>query len=179
MPARKLPPDNELIDLYRSGMSGGEIAERYNCLPKCVWARLTLIGEPRRSPQEATRLRGERGRTRPPCYWKGKKQPPAMVAKRAAKTTGPGNGRWIDGTCRQGYRSKVTKVKCVACGSRCNLAIHHKDFDHYNNAEENLEVLCVSCHIGLHKREYWQAKREGREPRRSNAPCHWPSRSAE
>ena len=71
------------------------------------------------------------------------------------------------------YRKKIVKITCNKCGSKLNLGIHHKDFDHYNNNETNLQVLCVHCHLSLHKTEYWDAVRNGRKPKKSTAPCRW------
>lgn len=39
---------------------------------------------------------------------------------------------------------------CVECGSVEGLGIHHIDGDHYNNAVDNLQWMCVSCHAKLH-----------------------------
>ena len=65
MPAnRKLPPDDEMIALYRSGMSCGEIGEHYGCGAKSACSLLRRIGEPRRSLSEAARLAGTRGRAK-------------------------------------------------------------------------------------------------------------------
>ena len=41
---------------------------------------------------------------------------------------------------------------CERCGSRRQIIVHHKDHDNTNNAVENLEVLCRSCHNVEHKR---------------------------
>lgn len=45
--------------------------------------------------------------------------------------------------------------------------------DHYDDRAENLQVLCVSCHISLHKKKYWESIRNGKSPKKSNAPCGW------
>lgn len=36
--------------------------------------------------------------------------------------------------------------KCYRCASVKFLCVHHKDENRYNNALENLEVLCKRCH---------------------------------
>jgi len=61
---RKLPPDDEMIALYRSGMSCGEIGERYGCGAKSACSLLRRIGEPRRSLSEAAKTAGARGRAK-------------------------------------------------------------------------------------------------------------------
>lgn len=44
---------------------------------------------------------------------------------------------------------------CQLCGSRERLAVHHKDesgqSENPNNELENLQTLCRSCHIRIHK----------------------------
>ena len=41
---------------------------------------------------------------------------------------------------------------CEACGSQMNLQVHHVDGDYRNNAMENLQTLCESCHHSWHAR---------------------------
>lgn len=46
--------------------------------------------------------------------------------------------------------------KCECCGlsiwmnKPIPLELHHKDFNHYNNALDNLEILCSNCHMQKH-----------------------------
>ena len=54
----------------------------------------------------------------------------------------------------QGYRktlfkSDVEKV-CIGCGRTDGLYVHHKDIDKTNNALNNLEFRCPSCHRKVH-----------------------------
>ena len=48
-----------------------------------------------------------------------------------------------------GYRSSVGMV-CKKCGftaaHQCQIDVHHKDGDHDNNENANLEALCSNCH---------------------------------
>ena len=159
--------------MYRSGMSTGEIAERCGVKPVTVYSLLSRIGEPMRSVSEAARIRGERGRSNPSRYWLGKTQPPEMVERRVSKIRGENHYLWKGGDSLRPYRGKVKKESCETCGSRLNLGIHHRDFDHFNNAEENLSVLCVSCHMALHKQAYWDAIHSGQAPPKSNGPVGW------
>ena len=39
---------------------------------------------------------------------------------------------------------------CTKCWTTEQIQVHHKDKDHSNNLEENLQVLCNSCHQSLH-----------------------------
>lgn len=86
---------------------------------------------------------------------------------------GERNGRFVDGSQSRLYRKIMVKRQCADCGGQENLVIHHKDYDHYNNAAENLAVLCVSCHLSWHKQAYWEALRKGEQPRLSNGPVGW------
>jgi transposase-like protein len=174
MPKRKVPEVQTMIDLYLAGESTNAIAEKVGVANGSVVGKwLREAGAKMRSAKEAAAVRKSSGRWSCKPAWLGKKQPAAMVEKRAAAIRGNKNGRWRDGSCREGYRSVVPKVKCAICGGQESLCIHHKDFDHYDNRVENLLVLCVSCHLSLHRQEYWDAKKHGRKPRKSNAPCHW------
>ena len=173
MPVRKLPPNDIVIADYRSGMSTGEIAERYTVKPVTVTSLLRRIGEPLRSPAEAARLCVERGRNSPGRYWLGKTQPPEMVERRVSKIRGDQHYAWKGGNTRRPYRDGVVKEACEACGSRQNLGIHHVDLDHYNDDPANLQVLCVSCHMSLHKQAYWDAVHAGGPTPKSNGPVGW------
>jgi hypothetical protein len=88
---------------------------------------------------------------------------------------GEDNARYKHGrSCgSHAYKRTAKRERCAACGSSLNLGVHHQDFDHYNNASENLQVLCVSCHMSLHKQAYWDAIHAGKEPARSNGPVGW------
>ena len=173
MPPRKLPPIEDVIEMYRSGLSSGEIAEACHVKPVTVVSALRQAGEPMRGPKEAARLAVKSGRITPPRYWEGKKQPPEMVEKRAAAIRGDKHYLWKGGRSCRPYRRALEKEACAQCGSSENLGIHHRDFDHYNNEESNLEVLCVGCHMSLHKQAYWDARREGVQHPVSNGPVGW------
>ena len=178
MPTRKPVTADQVVRLFDAEMSPPDIAKTLEVSLATVRRRLKEAGRPPgRTPTEAAALRTAQGKSRTwGDHWRGKRRPLELVEKTVQGITGSVNGRWKHGRCSRAYRKAVAKERCSECGRKDSLAIHHRDFDHYNNAEENLEVLCVSCHLGLHKREYWRAKREGREPQRSNGPCHWPER---
>jgi len=173
MPNRKLPPDEKLIELYEAGNSTGEIAEMFDAAPVTVCSAFRRIGYGLRSSKEASRLAEQRGRLKRTAYWEGKKQPKEMVERRVSKIRGENHYLWKGGKSRRGYRGKVVKEKCAGCGGKLNLGIHHIDFDHYNNNPENLKVLCVSCHMSLHKKAYWDAYRNGERAPRGNGPIGW------
>lgn len=172
MPNRKLPPNNEVIKMYEAEMSCGEIAEHCGVAPVTVYSLLTRIGYKTRTPKEAAVIRNKRGRANIQSFWQGKKQPLEMVEKRISKIRGENHWLWKGGKSRRQYRNVIEKYKCAICKTKSNLDIHHIDLDHYNNDPENLQVLCVSCHISLHKKLYWKAKRNGTEYK-NNSPIGW------
>ena len=53
---------------------------------------------------------------------------------------------------RDGYKEEV----CERCrrtewmGEPIPLELHHKDFNHYNNNLDNLQILCSNCHMQVH-----------------------------
>lgn len=173
MPNRKLPPNEIIINLYRNGLSSGEIAEKFKVKPVTVLSMLSRAGEPRRSTEAVQQLINQRGRRRPPCYWLGKKHSAEMIEKRVSKIRGKNHYLWKGGKSKRDYRKVIKKEKCDVCNSKLNLGIHHKDFDHYNDLDFNLQVLCVSCHISLHKKAYWNAIHSGKKPHKTNAPIGW------
>jgi hypothetical protein len=173
MPARKLPPNDEVVAMYNGGLSSSEIADKCGVKPVTVVSLLTRLGVPRRGPSEADRISRSRGRKPIIKFWEGKTQTPEMVESRISKIRGENHYLWKDGMSRRRYRGVVAKEKCEECGAIDNLGIHHLDDDHYNNDPENLQVLCVSCHMSTHKTAYWKAKREGRPTPKSNGPVGW------
>jgi transposase len=177
--------------MYREGMTCKQIGQQYGASVSAVSAMLIRNGETRRSNRKLPPSdvvvelyrSGLSGRAIGDIYGVAGsavlrilKQ--AEEPRRCRANSGERNGRYKDGSQSRAYRSVVSKALCAKCGSSENLGIHHKDFDHYNNAESNLEVLCVGCHMSLHKTEYWAARREGREPRKSNGPVGWEENSA-
>lgn len=161
------------MEMYLRPMSSREIAKELGMNVNTVAAALSRIPNlERRNCSDAQKLAFLHGK-KPPMTWLGKKQPDWLVEKRVAKIRGENHYLWNGGTFRRHYRNVVRKEKCESCGSKINLGIHHKNFDHYDNKPENLQVLCLHCHLSLHKSEYWKAKREGRTPPCSTAPHHW------
>ena len=56
----------------------------------------------------------------------------------------------------QGERESIFEIKgrqCFTCGKLEDLQIHHIDGNPRNNAEENLEVNCYTCHKKIHKKQ--------------------------
>ena len=50
----------------------------------------------------------------------------------------------------------LKEAKCECCGlsewmgKPIPLELHHKDFNHYNNSLDNLQILCSNCHMQAH-----------------------------
>lgn len=50
----------------------------------------------------------------------------------------------------------IKENKCERCGNsmwmgeQIPLELHHKNFDHYDNSLENLQILCSNCHMQVH-----------------------------
>lgn len=59
------------------------------------------------------------------------------------------NSQWKGGISQDFYR-QFLKDKCEKCNSIATT-IHHRDRDRKNNSEENLQSLCRSCHLNIHK----------------------------
>ena len=95
------------------------------------------------------------------------------IVSRTRENLGQRNGRFVDGSQSRMYRKVIEKKTCARCGVSDRLVIHHKNGDHYDNAEPNLQVLCVSCHQSIHKTDYWAALRNGEEPPHGNGPVGW------
>ena len=64
------------------------------------------------------------------------------------------HGKYVSQTQTRKYRKKVRY--CERCGidtwdlGRWHWVTHHKDHNHSNHAEDNLELLCKSCHAKEH-----------------------------
>ena len=158
---------------YIGGESVRSLSVFFGVSESTMRKRLAGSGLKMRTLGESTRLSFLNGRE-PPRYWLGKKHPRDAVAKRAAKLTGKGNGRWVDGSQSRMYRKKITKVKCGKCAVNTRLVIHHVNGDHYDNRESNLQVLCESCHNRLHVTMRWRrAKGLVIDTITSNAPVNW------
>ena len=152
---KKLPDSKTLAGLYQSGLSQKQIAEKYGTCQGTVWRALKRAGCPSRNLSDSHKI----------AYRKGRRKPAGAVLKK-----GKDSWNWKDGAQRRGYRGKIAKEQCQTCRSKKNLGIHHINLDHYDDRPENLQVLCVSCHMSLHKTAYWKAIQDGTLPPKSNGP---------
>lgn len=90
------------------------------------------------------------------------------------RNAGPPVNNYKDGSAS--YRERALRLLpnvCNRCGfSECVeiLEAHHRDGDRTNNAAENLEVLCPTCHRLHHFRTLsgpWQSTPSSRGPTQS------------
>ena len=63
-------------------------------------------------------------------------------------------------------KTKIFGDKCSICGSKEDLVLHHKDFNHQNNELENMQLLCKSCHIKIHGGSFKNNVEKSIEPRK-------------
>ena len=51
---------------------------------------------------------------------------------------------------RARYIKALSSLDCQICGfspvDLCQMDVHHKDGNHANNSEDNLQLLCANCH---------------------------------
>ncbi len=67
------------------------------------------------------------------------------------------NGNWTNSAKRiRLVEEGIKENKCECCGlsewmgKPIPLELHHKDFNHYNNSLDNLQILCANCHMQAH-----------------------------
>lgn len=67
------------------------------------------------------------------------------------------NGNWTNAAKRRRLIEEgIKEEKCECCGlsmwmgKPIPLELHHKDFNHYNNSIDNLQILCSNCHMQVH-----------------------------
>lgn len=70
------------------------------------------------------------------------------VGSGGAQERGSKHHSWKTGI---GSYTKAKRASCERCGGTRNLCVHHKDRDRSNNAPDNLETLCRSCHAKEHR----------------------------
>lgn len=67
---------------------------------------------------------------------------------------GPKNHCFIDGLSnyKDNYRKWHPEIQCCEiCASHNYLVVHHIDQNRKNNRDENLILLCRSCHASVHR----------------------------
>ena len=80
---------------------------------------------------------------------KGIKDKLESKIKKSQSKIGKNNPMW-EGGISQDYYRKFLKFTCEMCNKKANI-VHHRDRDRKNNNLNNLQSLCNSCHISIHK----------------------------
>ena len=75
----------------------------------------------------------------------------AISDKRNYRWAGGRSGGYILELALMELEAAKVPEQCSICDSQSKLDIHHKDGDRTNNVLENLQYLCRSCHVQLHK----------------------------
>jgi hypothetical protein len=58
-------------------------------------------------------------------------------------------------TCRDTFHWRARKLRgryCELCGATSKLHAHHVDGNERNNSPDNIQTLCIHCHIAHHHR---------------------------
>lgn len=73
---------------------------------------------------------------------------------------------------RLNYKFKGKIVECEKCGVLTSKhALHHIDFDPSNDSIDNLEFLCVECHLTIHGKKTYQCNFCGVETNKRQKYC--------
>jgi 5-methylcytosine-specific restriction endonuclease McrA len=46
------------------------------------------------------------------------------------------------------------KEQCEICGDKEKLVCHHKDQNQVHNTPDNIQTLCMTCHVRVHKKHF-------------------------
>lgn len=131
-------PD-EVAQLYESGLSMQEIAERLNVTRPAIYQLMKRCNIPIRTKSQARRLAMAQGKIRLLRAKDGHLVP-----------TGPEH----DGTSLSSTYHHARKHRgptCEQCGTSEDLHIHHIDEDPTNNELVNLRTLCRKHHTEAHR----------------------------
>lgn len=121
----RLEEANKMGELYKSGQTIMQIADRFICNPQTVCNRLDSIG--------IKRVYNGRGGTLH-YNWKG------------------GKNRYLSEQAQRALNMNSTAGQCSRCNMQSNkCVVHHIDKDRHNNIATNLVVLCYSCHKQVHQ----------------------------
>jgi phage regulator Rha-like protein len=152
----------ELEEMYLSGMSTREIAEKIGRTHTWVIRHLKEKGIPRRDKHAASEKQRQKAyRTCVVCgtvfYSRYKKltcSSECLKKYRITKYSNENAANWRGGksqTYYQRIRRTLKMQVCEMCGkTEGRLDTHHKDRDRGNNSATNIMVLCVNCHAYLH-----------------------------
>lgn len=76
-----------------------------------------------------------------------------ICMRKAYLSTGEGNQKYSSAheSARKINDLLLNKKTCELCGKSGKMDVHHKDENYKNNEVENLQVLCRSCHMKIHR----------------------------
>lgn len=128
---------NEILEWISSNESNSEIARRLGCKVDTLKVYYTKMGITYKGNQSM----------------KGKKTDPKRksaleIISLPSFSNSLKRKRLID--------DGIKEARCECCGlservgKPIPLELHHRDFNHYNNSLDNLQVLCANCHMQAH-----------------------------
>lgn len=96
-----------------------------------------------------------------PCEWCGERmerkrmngrlEDRRVFARRRFCSRACGNSRF--NVTRSGLQQRARRMRggcCESCGATTRLHVHHADSNPSNNSPDNLQTVCVTCHMKWH-----------------------------
>lgn len=128
---------DEIMQWIKEGRSIAEIGKLLKCSRDTTYNWLKKLGIEYKGNQ------GLKGRKHDP-----KRKPALELIKSPSISNSKKRERLIE--------DGIKENKCEICGlsewmgKPIPLELHHKDFNHYNNELDNLQILCSNCHMQAH-----------------------------
>lgn len=126
----------DILKWVSQGLPNAEIARNLNCKVDTLKSYYKKLG---------IEYSGNQNR-------KGMKHYEARIPIEQYLTSNSGNSQKRKRLVEEGIKEE----KCECCGlsewmgKPIPLELHHKDFNHYNNNIDNLQILCSNCHMQAH-----------------------------
>lgn len=77
----------------------------------------------------------------------------------------------MSSTSQHRISQQYVKEHCERCGAEKNLHVHHKNGDWTDHRRENLETLCIRCHLGVEHRKPAKTCKFCQSTARRNGMC--------